>query len=177
MNKSIVKGLEKRLGKTRKGWVDALPLVLWAHRTTPSRSNGETPFSLVYGMEALLPAEIQVTTPRVLNTQNHEEDLRLNLDLLEERRDIATIREAAYKRQLKKYYNKRVRPSTFRPEDFVLRLNDLSNVEKKGKLGPNWEGPYIIHEPHGNGSYTLRHLNGDIIPNKWNAVNLKKFYY
>ncbi|XP_071740991.1 uncharacterized protein [Rutidosis leptorrhynchoides] len=48
-NRDIIKGIEKRLGKCKKGWVDELPLVLWAHRTTPKRSNGETPYSLAYG--------------------------------------------------------------------------------------------------------------------------------
>ncbi|XP_071713322.1 uncharacterized protein [Rutidosis leptorrhynchoides] len=42
-NRDILKGLEKRLGKCHQGWMKELPLVLWAHRTTPKRSNGETP--------------------------------------------------------------------------------------------------------------------------------------
>ncbi|XP_071739263.1 uncharacterized protein [Rutidosis leptorrhynchoides] len=57
-NPYIIKGIEKRLGKCRKGWVDELPLVLWAHRTTPKRSNGETPYSLAYRTKAVLPTEI-----------------------------------------------------------------------------------------------------------------------
>ncbi|XP_071687372.1 uncharacterized protein [Rutidosis leptorrhynchoides] len=59
-NRDIIKGIEKRLGKYRKGWIDELPLVLWAHKITPKRSNGETPYSLVYRTSAVLPTEIQV---------------------------------------------------------------------------------------------------------------------
>ncbi|XP_071712219.1 uncharacterized protein [Rutidosis leptorrhynchoides] len=81
-NRDIIKGIEKRLGKCRKGWVDELPLVLWAHRTTPKRSNGETPYSLAYGTEAVLLAEIQVLTERTANNENNEENLRVNLDFL-----------------------------------------------------------------------------------------------
>ncbi|GJZ83588.1 reverse transcriptase domain-containing protein [Tanacetum coccineum] len=43
-NREVVKGMERRLGKTHQGWVDELPQVLWAHRTTLKSSNGETPF-------------------------------------------------------------------------------------------------------------------------------------
>ncbi|XP_071708983.1 uncharacterized protein [Rutidosis leptorrhynchoides] len=45
---------KKRLGMKRKGWVDELPKVLWAHRTTHKNSTGETPFSLVYGSEVVI---------------------------------------------------------------------------------------------------------------------------
>nr|XP_043633230.1 uncharacterized protein K02A2.6-like [Erigeron canadensis] len=112
INKQIVKGMEKRLGCSHNGWVDELPLVLWAHRTTPKQSNGETPFSLAFGSEAVLPAEIQISTCRTTNVSEEENDteMRINLDLMEERREIASIREAAYKQRIEKYYNKRVHP-------------------------------------------------------------------
>ncbi|XP_071739380.1 uncharacterized protein [Rutidosis leptorrhynchoides] len=77
-NRDIIKGIEKRLGKCRKGWVDELPLVLWAHMATPKRSNGETPYSLAYGTEVVLPTEIQVLTERTKNNENNEENLRVN---------------------------------------------------------------------------------------------------
>ncbi|GKA54669.1 reverse transcriptase domain-containing protein [Tanacetum coccineum] len=61
-NREIVKGMERRLGMAHQAWVDELPQVLWAHRTTPKSSNKETPFSLVYGSEAVIPIEISVET-------------------------------------------------------------------------------------------------------------------
>ncbi|XP_071719402.1 uncharacterized protein [Rutidosis leptorrhynchoides] len=128
-NRDILKGLEKRLGKCHQGWMEELPLVLWAHRTTPKRSNRETPYSLVYGTEAVLPAEIQVLTNRTANLKENEENLRLNLDLMEERREAALIREAAHKKMIEKYYNKRVKPSVYKVGDYVLRLNSTSKVE------------------------------------------------
>ncbi|XP_071715116.1 uncharacterized protein [Rutidosis leptorrhynchoides] len=105
-NRDILKGLEKRLGKCHQGWMEELPLVLWAHRTTPKRSNRETPYSLVYSTEAVLPAEIQVLTNRTANLEENVENLRLNLDLMDERREAAPIQEAAYKKMIEKYYNK-----------------------------------------------------------------------
>ncbi|GJV58510.1 reverse transcriptase domain-containing protein [Tanacetum coccineum] len=51
-NRSLMEGIKTRLGRENTGWVDELPNVLWAHRTSIKQSNGETPFSLTYGSEA-----------------------------------------------------------------------------------------------------------------------------
>ncbi|GJR04613.1 reverse transcriptase domain-containing protein [Tanacetum coccineum] len=64
-NREIIKGMKRRLGKAHQAWIDELPQVLWAHRTTPKSSNGKTPFSLVYGSEAVIPIEISVERKRV----------------------------------------------------------------------------------------------------------------
>ncbi|GKE87752.1 reverse transcriptase domain-containing protein, partial [Tanacetum coccineum] len=107
-NRDIVKGMERRLGKTHQGWVDELPHVLWAHRTTLKSSNEETSFSLVYGSEAVVPIKIGVKTKRIqdFDVKQNEKRRRENLDMLEDRKEIATIREAYYKQKLEGYYNK-----------------------------------------------------------------------
>lgn len=106
----------------------------------------------------------------------NEEKLRENLDLLEERREIASIIEATYKQKLEKYYNSRVRPSSFRPGEYVLRLNNASKAEYQGKLGPTWEGPYVVDEAYGNGAYKLATISGDKVDRTWNGTNLRTFY-
>ena len=50
--------LKKRLEGTKGRWVEELLNVLWAYQTTHRRSMGETPFSLTYGGEAVIPAEV-----------------------------------------------------------------------------------------------------------------------
>ncbi|XP_021996094.1 uncharacterized protein LOC110893290 [Helianthus annuus] len=178
INKQIVDGIKARLGTARRGWVDELPSILWAHRTMPKTSTGETPFSLVYGSEAVIPAEIGLPSPRIIamEKQNNEQERRLDLDLLEERHENAAITEARYKSKLEKYYNARVRICTFVPGDFVLRDNEASNVEKPGKLAPRWEGPYVINEVLGKGAYTLKRIDGTLVPCTWNAQQLRRCY-
>ncbi|GKB58225.1 reverse transcriptase domain-containing protein, partial [Tanacetum coccineum] len=88
-NRSLGEGFKARLGEGNKNWIEELPHILWAHRTMIKSSHGDTPFSLTYGMEAVIPAEIKMPTYRiaiVIAVHNNEE-LQLNLDLLEERRD------------------------------------------------------------------------------------------
>ncbi|GKC85222.1 reverse transcriptase domain-containing protein [Tanacetum coccineum] len=65
-NKSMMEGIKTRLGRERAGWVDKLPNVLCAHRTLIKQSNGETPFSLTYGSEAVISAKIDMPTYRTM---------------------------------------------------------------------------------------------------------------
>ena len=143
--------------------MDELPSVLWAIRTTEKTSNKKTPYSLTFGSEAVIPAEIGVTTPRTLhvNIKTNEEEALLNLDLLEEARDSAAIQEARYKQKMESYYNAKVRHERFKPGDLVLRNNEASKKENQGKLGPRWEGPYTILESHKGGSYKLANMEGN----------------
>ena len=70
-------------------WVDELPMVLWAHRTTPKEATGEPPFSLVFGTKAVIPAEVGLLSYRVENYTEQENDVALleNLDFIEEKRN------------------------------------------------------------------------------------------
>ncbi|XP_071708506.1 uncharacterized protein [Rutidosis leptorrhynchoides] len=132
INKEIVAGIKARLGLSQTKWVDEVPYVFWAHQKMPKQSTSETPFSFVYGTEAVLPAEIRVPTHRVLafDVENNSSVLRENLNLLEERRIMAAIRQADAKQRMTKYYNKRVKHVQFEEEDLVFRDNEASRQAK-----------------------------------------------
>ncbi|GKG55402.1 hypothetical protein Tco_0572042, partial [Tanacetum coccineum] len=74
----------------------------------------------------------------------YDEALEINLDLLEERREQAAIREAKSQAKMERYYNSKVRSISFKLVDLVYRNNDESRAEDIGKLGPKWEGPYEV---------------------------------
>ncbi|XP_073298471.1 uncharacterized protein [Primulina huaijiensis] len=129
-------------GKGRD-WVEELPSVLWAYRTTPRAPTQETPFNLVYGAEAVLPVEIGQTSSRVESYPNNNDQSRaMELDLVEEKRDRASIRMEAYRGRIVKSYNKKVRNRNFQIGDLVMKkVNPPGYV---GKLEARWEGPYKI---------------------------------
>nr|GEV00685.1 reverse transcriptase domain-containing protein [Tanacetum cinerariifolium] len=122
--------------------------------------------------------EIGMPTYRITSVDvlYNDEELRLNLYLLEERRERSAIREAKAKLKMTKYYNARVCGVTFRPCDFVYRSNDASHAVKGGKLRPKWEGPYEVTEALGDGAYKLRSTDGTVLPRTWNIANLKICY-
>ncbi|GJW86433.1 reverse transcriptase domain-containing protein [Tanacetum coccineum] len=158
VNKSLMEGIKTRIGRDRAGWVDELPNVLWAHRTSIKQSNGETPFSLTYGSETVILAKIGMPTYRTMMIREgfNKEELRLDLDLLQEKKEMASIREAWYKTKLEQYYNKRAHLTSFKPWEFVFRKNEASRVEDQGKMGPKWEGPYRVTKGYQNSSYKLQ---------------------
>nr|GEX88378.1 reverse transcriptase domain-containing protein [Tanacetum cinerariifolium] len=140
--------------------------VLWAHRTMIKTRNGDTPFSLTYGTKAVIPIETEMPSLRCtkVNQAKNNEGILLNLDILEERSEKAALREAKSKAKMEKYYNARVRSTTFRPRDFVYHSNEASYAKDNGKLGPKWEGPYEVMKALRNGAYKLRNGSKDILP-------------
>ncbi|GKA93721.1 reverse transcriptase domain-containing protein [Tanacetum coccineum] len=177
-NRSLGEGIKARLDERIKNWMEELPHVLWAHRTMIKTSNGDTPFSLTYGTEVVIPAEIGMLTLRTakVDPAQNNEALEINLDLLEEQREQAAIREAKSKAKMEKYYNSKVRSTSFKPGDLVYRNNEASRAEDTGKLGPKWEGPYEVTEALGKGAYKLRDRNKNQLSRTWNISNLKKCY-
>ena len=79
-------GLKKRLDDAKGKWVEELSHVLWTYQTMPRRSTGETPFSMTYGAEAIIPLEIGFPTLRTssFDPSNNDKLLGKNLDIIEE---------------------------------------------------------------------------------------------
>nr|GEX47373.1 reverse transcriptase domain-containing protein [Tanacetum cinerariifolium]GEX50189.1 reverse transcriptase domain-containing protein [Tanacetum cinerariifolium] len=129
-------------------------------------------------MEAVIPAEIGMPALKIAEVDlvQNNEAMRINLDLLEERREEAAIREAKSKARMENYYNSKVKNTSFKPRDLVYSNNDASRTEDTRKLGPKWEGPYEVTEALRKGAYKLRDRDGKQLPRTWNVSNLKKCY-
>ena len=65
MNKSLLKIIKTRLEGAKGAWLEELPNVLWAYRTTTRVPIGDTPFSLTFGTEAVIPVEVGLTSIRI----------------------------------------------------------------------------------------------------------------
>ena len=123
VNKVIVNVLKKRLDDAKGKWVEELPYVLWMYRTTPRWSTGETPFSMTYGAEAIIPLETSFPTSRTssFNPSDIDKQLTKSLESIEEKRQNAIVQLAYYQQNLKQGYdaNVKLRPLTL--GDLVLR--------------------------------------------------------
>nr|GEX95150.1 reverse transcriptase domain-containing protein [Tanacetum cinerariifolium] len=98
-NRSLGEGIKARLDTKSKNQMEELLYVLRAHRTMTKSSNRDTPFSLTYEIEAVIPVEIGMPTLRTaeMDLVQNNESLEINLTLLEEKREEAVIREAGSK--------------------------------------------------------------------------------
>ena len=108
---------------------------------------GETPFKLAYGSEVVIPVEVHMANHRVMMYQEKDntQQLRLNLDLMDEVKMDAEHRIAKYKNLMARQYDAMVKPRHFNIGDLVLKKVSLATKDlSHGKLGSNWEGPYRI---------------------------------
>ena len=143
---------------------------------TPTR---ETPFKLAYGSETIIPVEVHMANHKVTMYQDkdNKEQLRLNLDLIDEVRTNADERMARYKNLMARQYDAMVKPRQFNIGDLVLKRVSLATKNlAHGKLGPNWEGPYKVINCKRQGSYYLEALDERKLEYLWNVEHLRKYY-
>ena len=139
----------------------------------------ETLFYKVHGSESVIPVEIRMPSFRTSNfdKEKNETKLRLNLDLLDGKKDRAEVRQVAYKHYITRYYNQIVKHKFFLPDDLVLRKVTLSTKELNAeKLDPTWEGPYKVTKVFRPGTYWLEDMNENALPHTWNTEHSKKYY-
>ncbi|GAU24562.1 hypothetical protein TSUD_149030 [Trifolium subterraneum] len=175
-NKVILKALKRNLMRKGKSWAEHIPAILWSYHTTTHTSTGETPFKMVYGTDAMIPAEVNPPSWRreTLTAPNNDAALQENLDLLEEVREAAHLREFTAKQRARRKYDTKVIPRKFEAGDLVLKRP--MGRDKGRKLAPNWEGPFRIQEVFGGGAYRLETLRGETFPRTWNVANLKYYF-
>jgi hypothetical protein len=154
----ILKGLKTctydGLKKHGKKWLDELPCALWGNRTTPSRAMGETSFFMVYGTEAVLSSEVTMGSLRVKTYDEATQDQfrHEDIDLVDERRWQAAIKNARYRQALRHYHQRFVQSRELQVDDLVLRrvliqegMNKLSPLLGRSLPGnlsvPTWMRP------------------------------------
>ena len=122
----ILDALKKRLYQKEEKhpgrWFKELPAVVWGLRTQASRSTGVSPYFLVYGSEATLPADVAFRAPRV---ENYDEEQAAavrteDVDRAEEKCLITYVRTAKYLEGLRRYYNRNIKGHSFAIGDLVL---------------------------------------------------------
>ena len=125
VNKNAKKIVAK-MTDTYKDWHEKLSFALHAYQTVVRMSTKATPFSLVYGMEAVLPIEVEIPSLRVLMEIELEEAKWIQarydqLNLIEEKRLKALCHGQLYQKRMMRAHDKKVRPQQFREGDLMLK--------------------------------------------------------
>ena len=164
-----------------KDWHEMLPFSLHGYRTFVRTSTGATPFSLVYGMEAVLPIEVKIPSMRVLMEAKLIEaewcQSRYDqMNLIEEKRMTALCHGQLYQQRMKKAFDKKVRPRVFREGDLVLKKIQSFISDSRGKQTPNYDGPYVVKKAFSGGALILATMDGEEITRPANADAIKKYF-
>ena len=154
-------------------WPEELPNVLWAYRTTVRTPTGG------YGTEAVILVKVGITSIRqeMFHDESNDDQLKVNLDCLNEVKDGVSNRMTKYQQKMTEYYNKRVKLRRLDIGDLVLHKVTLATKDPtQGKPSPTWEGPYRVIYYSRQGNYHLETLNGQKLPRPWNIEHLKKYH-
>ncbi|KAL0449619.1 UNVERIFIED_CONTAM: Gag-Pol polyprotein [Sesamum latifolium] len=133
-NRTIFQHLKTRLEGAKGLWVEELPGVLWAYRTTPRSATGETTFCLVYGTEAIIHVEVREETQRVAqyDAAKNQEKQAFDLTVIEEKRDGAYARILHHKGLMMRSYNQKIRARTLQG-DQSQKARNLQAARHGGK--------------------------------------------
>uniref|UniRef100_A0A2N9HR17 Integrase catalytic domain-containing protein n=1 Tax=Fagus sylvatica TaxID=28930 RepID=A0A2N9HR17_FAGSY len=184
-NRMLLRILSKMVFDYGKGWNSHLADTLWAYRGSTKTATGFTPFSLVYGTDAISPTELLVPSPRILHGMDLEADADIcaearaaDLEGLEEARELAQVRSLRYHQKLADAYEKTLQTRIFAKGQMVLRAVDhvRRGLPSPSKFAPNWEGPYLIREAYDSGYYKLSTADGTTLVDPINGKWLKRYY-
>ncbi|XP_070029336.1 uncharacterized protein [Nicotiana sylvestris] len=161
-------------------WHEKLPFALVGYRTIICTSVGATPYLLVYGTEAVIPAEIEIPSLRIIVEAEIDDvewvKTRLEqLSLIDEKRLAAVCHGQLYQQRIARAYNKNVRPRKFEVSQLVLRRILLHQAEAKGKFAPNWQGPFVVTRVLSNGALYLTNVEGKCVEMAINSDQLSGF--
>ena len=103
-----------------------------------------------------------------------EEEQITSKDLLEEDRMKEIQNLEKYQKEIKNWYNKKVKPRQLLPGDFISKRK--RNEDTVGKFQQKWECPYLITRTNKLGSFHLADMNGKEIDHTQNIEALQRYY-
>ncbi|XP_027168835.1 LOW QUALITY PROTEIN: uncharacterized protein LOC113768604 [Coffea eugenioides] len=136
---------------------------------------------LMYGMEAVLPAEVEIPSLQILMEAKLEEadwikQRHEQLTLIDEKRFNAICHGQCYQKRVARAYNKKVHRRAFEEGDKVLKRILPMQDEAKGKFAPNWQRPFIVQKALPGGALILAEMDGRTFPQPINSDMCKKFF-
>ncbi|KAK4716430.1 hypothetical protein R3W88_014768 [Solanum pinnatisectum] len=136
---------------------------------------------LVYGSEAVIPAEVEIPTLRIIQEVGLDDAKWIHsrheqLMLIDEKRMDTVFHGQLYQNRMTKAFNKKVKPRQFAPGQLVLKKIFPHQGEAKGKFAPNWQGPYMVHRVLSKGVVILEEMDGRVSTKPINSDAIKKYY-
>ncbi|XP_070040835.1 uncharacterized protein [Nicotiana tomentosiformis] len=138
------------------------------------KSTGTMPYMLIYGTEAVVPIEVEISSLRVIQETKLDdaEWIRVNqeqLMLIDEKRMDAVCHGWIYQKRMASAFNKRVRPRQ-------LTSGQLHQEEAKGKFAPRWKGSYVVHRALSGRALIIVERDGKFIIKPINSDAIKRYY-
>ncbi|GKV14736.1 hypothetical protein SLEP1_g25561 [Rubroshorea leprosula] len=150
-NKTLCNILKKIVPKSKRDWHERIGEALWAYRTTHRTPTKATPYSLVFGVEVVLPLECQIPSLRIgiqegLTDEQNAKLYLQELEALDEKRLETQQHLECYQARLSRAFNKKVQLRAFQVGNVKLAVRRPIIITRHlgGKFTSKWDGPYIV---------------------------------
>ena len=158
-----------------------LPFALHGYRTSARTSTGETPFSLVYGMEVILPIDVQITSLRIMKEADlgNNEWIQTRLDqlnLIDEKRLATVCHGQMYQKCKIKAFNKKIKLRVYQTGDLLIKRIILPQGNPRGKWTLTYEGLFMVKKVFSGGAMILTTMDGKDFPHPVKANIVKNYY-
>jgi len=179
-NKNIKK-IDQKMTVSYKNWHEMLSFTLHGYRTFVRTSTRATSFSLVYGMEVVLPFEVEIPSLRILAESGLEEAKWAQacfdqLNLIKGKRLATMSHGRLYQSRVKNAFDRRVRSRKFSEGDLVLKKVLQVQKDHRGKWAPNYEGPFVLKKAFLEGALLLMNRDDEELPSPVNFNIVKRYY-
>ncbi|GAA0143523.1 hypothetical protein LIER_04188 [Lithospermum erythrorhizon] len=138
-NKTLCNTLKKVVNKSKKNWHEKMEEALWAYRTTHRMLTQATPCALVYGVEVVLPLEVQILSLRMVVNEGfpQEEPCNLGCKSWTHLTSSGFKHDKDYWSRISKSYNKKVRQCSYQVGVMVLAVKrPIYTLRKNAKMVP-----------------------------------------
>lgn len=174
MNSTLCQTLSMFVSKNHKDWDVFVPAALFAFRTSPSESTGETPFYLLYGREARLPMEVSLLPPGdpISSISEHRSRIVKSIEIAQ---TIARENIARAQQKMKEYYDRTAKEPNFPEGSKVWVYIPKSKKGLSKKLLHNYHGPYRVVDKLSPVHYRLRTCSNKPVSTTVHANRMKLF--
>jgi hypothetical protein len=180
-NKNLVRIIKRLIEDKPCQWNTLLTYTLWADHTTTKVSTSCTPFHLVYGQEAILTTELELSSLRLrLQVKelisSHVSQRMNSLLALEEQRTFSLDNIKRRQQIVKRYFNKSVKVVKFKVTEKVLWWDSShADIGRHSKFQKLWLGPFKIVFFPGTNSYIPKDLQERLFSYSTNGSHLKHY--
>ena len=141
--------MKKTIIENQRSWHLDLPNALWVDRVTPKNSLGVSPYTLVYGKEAILPPNILLPSSQLAQTSRGTENevLQTRISTLLKLEEFISKSKERFRHQqeiVKRWFDKhKARKKEFEVGDLFLKWDHPHDEKgKQTKFQHVWVGPY-----------------------------------
>lgn len=136
--------IAKWVSQNQRNWDQTLPAVAFAYRTSVQESTGFTPFFLMHGREARIPADLVYGLPPSDSPTHYSEFALEQQTLFHEAFEVTRQNLGSAARRRKRQYDLRTRPQAFKPGDLVWCLVPRRRTGRYNKWQSPYQGPFEI---------------------------------